>query len=71
MAAGFCMHVTVLQDGEPIGDAAGVDIDNTGVLYVKDETLHKVVDNPNWAKEHVLELIFDTPGVHIFTFTFG
>lgn len=64
-------NVTVLQDGKPIDTAGGVDVDSTGVLHVKDETLYKVVDNPDGAKEHVLELIFDTPGVHIFTFTFG
>lgn len=64
--------ILLLQDGAPLGDACGDDCesDNTTVK-IKEETLYKLVDNPDGSKEHILEIYFDTPGVRIFTFTFG
>jgi len=63
--------ITILQDGEPVTDARGDDVDDKSSVIVGEERLYKLIDNPDGAKEHVLEIIFDDPGVHIFTFTFG
>lgn len=64
-------RVKLLQDGEPIGDAAGADVDEEGYVYVQDELLYKLVDNPDGAGEHLLEIIVEDPALQIFTFTFG
>ncbi|QSH39543.1 redoxin domain-containing protein [Candidatus Kaiserbacteria bacterium] len=63
--------IRLLQDGEPIGAAAGADIDENGRVEVKEEQLYKLVDNPDGAAEHTLEIIIEDPGLEIFTFTFG
>ncbi len=63
--------VRILQDGEPIGDAAGADVDTNGRVHIQEEGLYKLIDNPDGAGEHELEIEFEDPGIHIFTFTFG
>jgi len=64
-------RIRILQDGEPIGAAAGADVDVDGYVHISDERLYKLVDNPGGAGEHLLEIIVEDPGLNIFTFTFG
>lgn len=61
----------LLQDGEPIDDARGADVDENGRVQVQEERLYKLIDNPDGAGEHLLEIIIEDPALHIFTFTFG
>ncbi len=63
--------IQIYQDGKPIGDAAGSDLDSNGRVHVKEEKLYKLIDNPDGAGEHTLEIIIQDPGINIFTFTFG
>lgn len=63
---------TVLRDGEPVGDAAGDDVDSdTGTVTIQEEGLYRLIDEPSGFGEHTFELIIEEPGVHAFTFTFG
>ena len=60
-----------MQDGKPIGEAAGADVDASGRVRIQAEGLYKLIDNPDGAGKHELEIVFEDPGIHIFTFTFG
>ena len=62
--------IQVLQDGQPIGAAAGSDVHN-GVVTVGQSRLYNIVNNPDGSGEHTLELIVNSPGLEAFTFTFG
>jgi thiol-disulfide isomerase/thioredoxin len=60
----------VLQDGKPVGIAAGQDVKN-GKVMIKESRLYDLINNPDSAGEHTLELIIDSPGLQAYTFTFG
>ncbi len=62
--------VDVMQDGQPIGAAAGSDVQN-GKMTVSGNRLYNIVNNPDGGGEHTLELKVETPGLQAFTFTFG
>ena len=62
--------VEVLQDGKPVGNAAGSDVRN-GKVLIKESRLYNLIDNPDGSAEHTLELIIDSPGLQAYTFTFG
>ena len=64
------VSIQVLQDGKPVGNAAGSDVKN-GVLTVEQSRLYSVIVNPDGAGNHTLELIIQSPGLQSFTFTFG
>lgn len=61
----------ILQDGEPVGSAAGADVDARGKVRVQEDRLYKLIDNPDGTGEHTLEIIIKDPGLQIFTFTFS
>lgn len=63
--------IRIMQDGKPIGEAAGADVDASGRVRIQAEGLYKLIDNPDGAGKHELEIVFEDPGIHIFTFTFG
>lgn len=63
--------VQVLQDGKPVTAAnEGSDVKN-GVLTVTGSRLYSIINNPDGAGVHTLELIVNQPGLQAFTFTFG
>jgi thiol-disulfide isomerase/thioredoxin len=63
--------VQVLQDGKPVTAAnEGSDVKN-GVLTVAGSRLYSIINNPDGAGVHTLELIVNQPGLQAFTFTFG
>ena len=64
-------EITILQDGEPIGDAAGSDVDSEGQVQINEERLYKIIDNSGEVGEHTLEILIKDSGFHVFTFTFG
>jgi thiol-disulfide isomerase/thioredoxin len=61
--------VTVLLDGNPIGSAAGADV-NEGVVTVRDQRLYSLVQGSDYGV-HTLELDIVKPGLQAYTFTFG
>ena len=63
--------VRLLRDGEPIGESGGIDVDGEGRVRIQEERLYHLVDNAEGHGEHTLEIIVETPGVEIYTFTFG
>jgi hypothetical protein len=64
-------QVSVFLDGQPITAAqAGSDVTN-GTISVDTDRLYSVVDLKGKTESHILKLIFQTPGVEAFTFTFG
>jgi thiol-disulfide isomerase/thioredoxin len=60
----------VLRDGKPIGNAAGSDVKD-GSVTVSEETLYRIVEDPEGWGQHTLELIIEGAGLEAFTFTFG
>jgi len=64
-------RVRVLLDGEPAGDVGGADVAEGGVVTVDADRLYELIDLGDAGGEHVLDLIFETPGVDVFAFTFG
>jgi hypothetical protein len=63
--------LTILLDGNKISDDyAGKDVDFDGKLYASEPKLYNVV-NSNKAESHTLEIIVNSPGFEIYTFTFG
>ncbi len=62
--------VEVLQDGQPIGAAAGSDV-HDGKVVISSDRLYDLVKNPVGGGEHILQLIVTSPGLQAYTFTFG
>jgi len=69
------IQVTVTLDGQPLSDAGarGQDVisgERVDFLGVKDERLYRIIEAPVWG-EHTLELQIESPGLRVFTLTFG
>ncbi|MDB5237402.1 MAG: hypothetical protein JWL88_504 [Parcubacteria group bacterium] len=62
--------VDVLQDGNPVGNAAAADVSAQGILTLGSSRLYRIVKNPV-AGDHVLELKVHGTGARFYTFTFG
>jgi thiol-disulfide isomerase/thioredoxin len=60
----------IVRDGQPIGDAAGSDVQN-GTVEVQASQLYRIVEDPKGYGTHTLEIIIENPGVRAFAFTFG
>jgi thiol-disulfide isomerase/thioredoxin len=66
--------VTILRDGNPLGAEAGKDVTSAGgttTAFIREDGLYELIDDPNGAGEHTLEIIIEKPGLKAFTFTFG
>ena len=64
-------QVQVLLDGKIIDiDHAGADV-KKGIITVDSDRLYNVVDLHGKTESHVLKLQFLTPGIQVYTFTFG
>ena len=61
---------TVLLDGEPPGDAHGIDVDQLGRGAVSEPRLYQFVRQPA-VSERTFEISFLEPGVRAYVFTFG
>jgi thiol-disulfide isomerase/thioredoxin len=62
--------MTVLLDGQPIGDARGADVGSDGVVrFDRSGMIRLVAAGPKG--KHVLTLIGKNPGVQAYVFTFG
>ena len=63
-------EVTVLLDGNPVGEARGADVGNDGVARFDRSGMIRLVAGAPRAK-HVLTLIASNPGMRAYVFTFG
>ncbi|MDM0111263.1 redoxin domain-containing protein [Variovorax sp. J22R133] len=63
--------MTVLLDGQPIGDARGADVGPDSVARFDRSGMIRLVAGASKKKEHVLTLIANDPGVQAYSFTFG
>jgi Thioredoxin like C-terminal domain len=62
---------TVLLDGQPPGDAHGLDVDEQGRGTVSEPRMYQLVRQPGTVRERTFEMTFDEPGVRAYVFTFG
>jgi hypothetical protein len=61
----------VLLDGEPPGDAHGLDVDGDGRGTVAEQRLHQLIRRPGRIDDRTLQLDFSAPGAEAYCFTFG
>ena len=61
----------VLVDGEPPGDARGLDVDEQGRGAVAEQRLHQLIREPGSITDRTFEITFLAPGVEAYAFTFG
>ena len=58
-------------DGEPPGDAGGLDVDQDGGGAVAQQRLYQLVRQRGSITDRTFEITFLAPGVEAFVFTFG
>jgi thiol-disulfide isomerase/thioredoxin len=58
-------------DGEPPGDAHGLDVGADGRGTVAEERLYQLVRQPGSDSDRTFEIAFDDSGVQVYVFTFG
>ena len=61
----------VRLDGAPPGDAAGVDVDESGAGVLSEPRLYQLIRQPDASWQRTFEITFDAPGVRAYVFTFG
>lgn len=62
--------LTLLLDGQPVGEAGGRDVNNSQVI-INDDRLYRLIELSGGYSEHTLEIIVETSGLQAFAFTFG
>jgi thiol-disulfide isomerase/thioredoxin len=70
-ARGEAVPFRVLIDGEPPGDAHGLDVDDTGDGTVSQQRLYQLVRQRRLISDRTFEITFLVPGVEAYVFTFG
>src|SRR5579872_2012653 len=68
-ASGQPVKVKVLLNGEPVINGKGKDVIDSRVMVSK-HTLYEVLDLPHFDSG-ILQIIPETPGLEVYTFTFG
>jgi thiol-disulfide isomerase/thioredoxin len=68
---GASVPFRVLVDGEPPGDAHGLDVDEQGDGTLAEQRLHQLVRQPGPIADRTFELTFLAPGAEAYVFTFG
>ena len=63
----FVVHI----DGEPPGDAHGLDVDELGHGTLSGQRLYQLVREPGQISDRTFEITFLAPGVEAYVFTFG
>jgi thiol-disulfide isomerase/thioredoxin len=61
----------VLVDGEPPGDAHGLDVDEEGRGTVSQQRLYQLIRERGSITDRTFEITFLAPGVEAYVFTFG
>ena len=65
------MPFRVLVDGEPPGDAHGLDVDEQGHGTLSEQRLHQLIRERGPIRDRTFEITFLAPGVEAYAFTFG
>lgn len=68
---GAAVPFRVLLDGEPPGDAHGLDVDADGRGVLDEPRLYQLVRVPGAVADRVAEVVFHAPGVEAYVLTFG
>jgi thiol-disulfide isomerase/thioredoxin len=68
---GATVPFRVVVDGEPPGEAHGLDVDEQGHGTVAEQRLYQLIRQPGAIADRTLEITFLAPGVETFVFTFG
>jgi thiol-disulfide isomerase/thioredoxin len=68
---GASVPFRVLVDGDPPGDAQGLDVDQEGNGSVTRQRLYQLVREPGRIEDRTFEITFPEPGVEAYCFTFG
>ena len=69
--AGASVPFRVLVDGEPPGDARGLDVDEQGHGTLVQPRLYQLVRERESVTDRTFEITFLAPGVEAYVFTFG
>jgi len=69
--AGTPVPFRVTVDGEPPGDAHGLDVDEDGAGTVVHPRLYQLIREPGSITDRTFEITFLAPGVEAYVFTFG
>ncbi|MEN9342098.1 MAG: hypothetical protein RIQ54_354 [Candidatus Parcubacteria bacterium] len=64
------VSLTVLRDGVPVGSFAGADVGSGGNVVIRASQLYHIIKESDYST-HTLELRINSPGVRLYTFTFG
>jgi thiol-disulfide isomerase/thioredoxin len=70
-AAGSPVRFAVRLDGQPPGDAHGLDLDESGAGTVSEPRMYQLVRQRGAVAQRVFEITFLEPGVRAYVFTFG
>ena len=70
-AADAPVRFAVRLDGQPLGDAHGVDVDESGEGTVTEPRMYQLVRQPGAIGQRTFEITFLDPGVRAYVFTFG
>jgi hypothetical protein len=70
-ASGDPVRFTVRLDGQPPGDAHGLDVDAAGAGTVSEPRMYQLVRQPQAADPRLFEITFLDAGVRTYVFTFG
>ena len=70
-ASGAPVRFVVRLDGQPPGDAHGLDADESGAGVVDEPRMYQLVRRPGAAAERTFEITFLDQGVRAYVFTFG
>jgi thiol-disulfide isomerase/thioredoxin len=68
---GASVPFRVLVDGEPPGDAHGLDVDEAGQGTVVKQRLYQLVREPGSIADRTFQITFLEPGIEAYVFTFG
>jgi hypothetical protein len=70
-ARGESVPFRVAVDGEPPGDAHGLDADGGGRGAVTQQRLYQLIREPGSITDRTFEIAFEAPGAEAYCFTFG
>lgn len=68
---GKSVEFRILIDGQPPGDAHGVDVNAEGFGEVTEQRMYQLIRQPQPVADRLFEIEFFGPGVEAFAFTFG